>query len=259
MIDMDPDWWKTLFDETYLTTDARSVCDEDLTRREVNFLEEALELERSWSILDLCGGHGRHSLELSRRGFQDVTVLDYSGFLIDLGKEVAQKEGLSARFVQSDARDSNLPDEGFRIIISMASSFGYQLDNEENRKILHEAFRLLMPGGSFLLDLPNREYVLKNFVPQSWHEADEGIVVCRQRSVDKDIVYCREMAISKTSGLVREATYCTRLYSPEKITTMLKSAGFNSVTVRKDFVLYEKEMDYGMMSNRMVVIADKKK
>ena len=40
MVDVDPDWWKTLFDETYLITAARTVCDEKLTRREVDFLQE---------------------------------------------------------------------------------------------------------------------------------------------------------------------------------------------------------------------------
>ena len=38
MTTFDPDWWKRLFDETYLITDARSVCDERVTRSEVDFL-----------------------------------------------------------------------------------------------------------------------------------------------------------------------------------------------------------------------------
>jgi D-alanine-D-alanine ligase len=258
MAKVDPDWWKSLFDDIYLITDARSVCDEDLTCREVDFLEKFLRLEKSWSILDLCGGHGRHSLELSRRGFKDLTVLDYSGVLIDLGKDITQKEGLNTRFVKSDARDSDLPDDRFRVIIVMASSFGYLLDDDENRKILCEAFRLLMPGGSLLLDLPNREYVLKNFVSQSWHEANDEIVVCRQRNLDEDIIYCRELVISKTRGLIRDANYCTHFYSPEQITKMLKSAGFDSVTIQKDFVSHSEKADYGMMTNRMIVIANKK-
>jgi D-alanine-D-alanine ligase len=255
---VDPDWWKFLFDEIYLTTDARSVCDENLTSLEVDFLEEFLNLEKSWAILDLCGGHGRHSLELSRRGFKDLTVLDYSGVLIDLGKDMAQKEGLNTRFVKCDARYSGLPDDRFRIIILMAASFGYLIDEDENRKILSEAFRLLMPGGTLLLDLPDREYVLDNFVPQSWHEANDEIVVCRRRDLDEDIIYCRELVISRTKGLIRDATYCTHLYSPEKITKMLKSAGFASVTIKKDFVSRSKRMDYGLMTNRMVAVARKK-
>lgn len=255
---VDPDWWKTLFDETYLITDARTVCDDGLTCREVDFLERLLELKKSWPILDLCGGQGRHSLELSRRGFQDVTVVDYSKVLINLGREMAQKESLNTLFMRRDARETGLPGQRFKVIIVMASSFGYFVDEGENEKILREAFRLLKPKGSLFLDLPHREYVLKNFRPQSWHEASDEIVVCRKKRLDEDIVCGREMVISKTRGMIRDSTYCTRLYSPEKITKMLTSAGFAFVTIHKDFVSHGEEGDYGLMTNRMIVIADKK-
>jgi D-alanine-D-alanine ligase len=254
---VDPDWWKALFDETYLITDARTVCDGGLTCREVDFLEQVLKLEKSWPILDLCGGQGRHSLELSRRGFQDLTVLDYSKVLIDLARERAHREGLNTRFIRRDARDTGLPGQRFKVIIVMASSFGYFVEEGENEKILREAYRLLKPKGSLFLDLPHREYVLKNFAPQSWHEADQEMVVCRQRRLDEDIIYGREMVISKTKGMIRDSTYCTRLYSREKITALLRSAGFSSVTIQKDFVSHREKGDYGLMTNRMIVIADK--
>ena len=255
---VDPNWWKTLFDETYLITDARSVGDDNLTCREVDCIEEMLGLEKSWPILDLCGGQGRHSLELSRRGFQDVTVLDYSKALIDLGREMAQEERLNILFLKEDARNTGLPSRRFRSIITMASSFGYFVNEDQNEKILREAFRLLMPKGSLLLDLPNREHVLNHFTPQSWHEANEEIIVCRKKSLDEDIVYGREIVISKRKGLIRDVTYCTRLYSPEKITAMLKSTGFDAVSIQKDFVSHEDKQDYGLMTNRMIVIAYKK-
>jgi D-alanine-D-alanine ligase len=254
---VDSDWWKTLFDETYLITDARTVCDEKLTCREVDFLEYALKPKKTWPILDLCGGQGRHSLELSRRGQEDVTVLDYSEALINLGRERAREEGLNVRFVQGDARDTGLPDQGFKIVFLMASSFGYFVDEGEDRKIVEEIFRLLMPKGLVLLDLPNREYVLKNFTPKSWHEANEAIVVCRHREVEGDIVYGREMVISKHKGLIRDATYCTRLYSPEKITGLLTSAGFSSVHIERGFSVQEKGEDCGLTTHRVFVIARK--
>ena len=257
MVEVNPDWWKQIFDETYLITDARSVCDEQLTSREVDFLERVLNLDRSWPILDLCGGQGRHSLELSRRGFQDVTVLDYSKVLIDVGKERAEKEGLNTRFIRRDARDTNLPEKRFRIIITMASSFGYFAESGENEKILREACRLLMPVGKLLLDLPDRTHVQAHFVPRTWHEADEDVVVCRQRQMAREALYCREMVISKTKGLIRDENYFINLYDPETIRALLKSAGFGMVTIRKDVPTHEKNGDYGTMSNRMVVIAQK--
>ena len=41
-IEVDPDWWKTLFDEVYLVTDARTVDDEQITRREVDAVCELI-------------------------------------------------------------------------------------------------------------------------------------------------------------------------------------------------------------------------
>ena len=257
MVEINPEWWKTLFDDVYIITDARSVCDKALTCREVDFIENTLKPDKPSPILDLCGGHGRHSLELSRRGFTDVTVLDYSHYLVNLGRELAQREGLRIVFVEGDARDTGLPDRSYGFIIVMASSFGYFVEQKEDEKILREAFRLLLPGGSLLLDLPNRDYVLEHLTTESWHEAEEDIVVCRQRAVEDDTVFSRELVISKNKGLLRDARYCTRLYSPERISECLRSAGFYSVTIQKDFTSHTHYADYGCMTNRMIVVAQR--
>ncbi|PLX89649.1 MAG: D-alanine--D-alanine ligase, partial [Desulfuromonas sp.] len=88
-----PDWWKTLFDEVYLLTDARSVGNVEVTRREIDVVCDLLPLQPEHRILDLCGGQGRHSLELDRRGFSDCTVLDYSAVLIERGRQQASERG----------------------------------------------------------------------------------------------------------------------------------------------------------------------
>ncbi len=254
-IQVDDNWWQDLFDEIYLMTDARSICDEKLTYQEVDFLEETLGLDKSASILDLCGGHGRHSLELSRRGFKNVTVLDYSRYLIDLGKERAKEEKLNTIFIQGDARDTGLPQEKFRFIIIMASSFGYFADEEQNKQIISEAFRLLVPTGTLLLDLPDRDYVVQNFNPFSCHKVNEDITVSRERELEDEIIYSRETVTSQKMGCIRRRTYCTRLYSPGKISDLLNSAGFSSITCQRNFMNREAEGDYGCMTNRMIVTA----
>jgi hypothetical protein len=98
---------------------------------------------------------------------------------------------------------------------------------------------------------------LKNFSPQSWHEANQEIIVCRNRRIDQDVVTCREVVISKSRGMLRDGAYCTRLYSPRRIEGMLRSVGFASVITQKGFLPREKDGDYGIMTNRMVVIAHK--
>jgi D-alanine-D-alanine ligase len=251
------DWWKFIFDEIYLKTDARSVCNDTLTRQEVNFLEQYLAPSKDDFILDLCGGQGRHALELTRRGYRKITVLDFSHFLLNLGKCAARQEGLTTGFVRGDAREIALSSSSFHFILIMASSFGYFVDEKENKKIIDEVFRLLRPGGILLLDLPNRDFVLQNFKANSSHQVDEDITVTRRRELNDDVIYSEESVHSKKHGSLSVKSYCMRLYSSEKIKQLLASKKFSRVTVKKDFMSRADQGDFGSMTNRVIVTARK--
>ena len=172
-IEVDPDWWKTLFDDIYLLTDARSVGDESLTRLEVDVVCELLPMEAGHRILDLCGGHGRHSFELCKRGFEACTLLDYSHALIDVAKEKAQKNNYPLKVVRCDARQIDLGPDQFNHVLIMGNSLGYIQQADADKKILSEAFRVLRPGGWILVDVTDGAAVKKSFNPNAWHEVGE--------------------------------------------------------------------------------------
>lgn len=248
-----PDWWKFIFDELYLQTDGRSVCDTELTSKEVDFIESSLCLDRSAVILDLCGGQGRHALELSRRGYKEVTVLDYSDYLIQAGRQEAARQDSNIRFLQGDARDTQLPSETYDSVMIMGGSFGYFVEPVENEKILKEVFRILNSGGVLLLDLPDEVRVRKNFQPISQHQPDHTLNVVRNRELKEDIIYCQEIITCAQRGVLRENTYCIRLYRPDEIRRILEQVGFTHVSFQEDFMNRQQIGDYGTMTNRMVV------
>ncbi|MFQ5957408.1 MAG: class I SAM-dependent methyltransferase [Candidatus Brocadiales bacterium] len=257
MMDISPEWWKTLFDDIYLVTDARSVCDDELTRREVDLLEAYLRPGKEDRILDLCGGEGRHCLEMARRGYKRLAVLDYSDFLVRRGRDRAQRIGYNIHFLRGDARQTGLKGKEFRYVILMANSFGYCLNEEENARMLHEIHRLLVAGGWILLDLCDPDYVAKDFKPYSRHEANEDIVVIRERTLNHNKIMTRECVLSKKEGLVREGTYCETIYSENKIKNILAEAGFENIEVRRNFSSHTEQGDYGFMTNRMIVTGNK--
>ncbi len=262
MIHVDPDWWKNLFDELYLVTDARSVCDDSITCREVDALQEFLGLEPDHEVLDLCGGHGRHSLELSRRGYTRVTVFDYSSKLLRVGKETAVRERLAVDFCQGDARRTGFDADRFDAVLILGNSFGYfigEKDEEDDLALLKKSRCVLKPGGILGMDITDGDFLEKNFKPESEHRIGEDILVQRFRERDDRIVRVREKVFSNKRGLIRDQTYASRLYNSRTLASILNAAGFKNIHLQTGFSCHQRDekTDFGFMTNRILARAEK--
>lgn len=253
----DPDWWQTLFDEVYLLTDARSVCDEEITRREVDLVCELLPVTAGHRILDLCGGHGRHSLEMCARGFTGCTLLDYSEFLIDHARKSAAECRYPMACIRANARSTGLCSESFDHVIIMGNSLGYISEPKADREILAEAKRTLRSEGWLLVDVTDGAAVKKRFKPTAWHEIGTDTVVCRQRRLEENTLYAREIVLSKEKGLIRDCTYGIRLYDAQSVHALLEDVGFRRVKVHTDFSPHRYQGDYGFMNHRMIAAGQK--
>ena len=256
-IEVNPDWWKTLFDEVYLLTDARSVCDPAITRREVDVICSLLPLQGSHKILDLCGGHGRHSIELSKRGFKACTLLDYSQTLINIARAKAGNDNVTVDFICEDARQINVPDASYDHVIIMGNSLGYIQEKGANLKILAEACRVMRTAGCILVDVADGQAVKSFFKPNAWHEIGEETVVCRQREIQGELICAREIVLNKTRGLIRDQTYAIRLYDADSLSNMIERAGFARIKIHTDFAPHQKDGDYGFMNSRLIATGQK--
>lgn len=254
-IDVDPDWWKSLFDEVYLITDARSVCDARVTRQEIDIFTTLVPMQPDDRILDLCGGHGRHAMELSRRGYRQCTVVDYSQTLLDIGARNAAVEKHPIRFLQGDARNTRLADDAFDHVCILGNSLGYITTPNADLDILMESRRLMRSRGWLLLDVTDGAALDGQLNPTAWHEIGDDIVVCRQREIQAGRICARELVISKQSGVVRDQTYCMRIYSADALAALVRRAGFSNVTVHTDASAMKTPEDVGCMNHRLVVTA----
>jgi D-alanine-D-alanine ligase len=258
MIDVDPQWWKYIFDEAYLVTDARSVGNQEQTRKEVDFLEEVAELNKmkDGRILDLCGGQGRHSLELIRRGYTRVTVVDYSEYLLSFGLQIAKDQNLNLRVVRGNACEPSLKRGIFRAVMILGGSFGYFAKEKDDLKLLFETKELLTPGGFVLIDLPEKNYVKENFKPESRHIEGEFEIVRTRELVDDVIKAQEDIYRQGQEKPFDQKTYSIRLYSEEEIMDLFIDLSFNEILFL-DKIDRSEEGDFGTMTNRMVVKAIK--
>lgn len=246
-----------MFDRVYLLTDARSVCNDRLTRREVDVICSLLPMDISHKILDLCGGHGRHSLELCKRGFRSCTLLDYSRTLIDIAAAKAGEENIPVDCICGDARQTELPPETYDHVIIMGNSLGYIQETDADSQILVEAHRVLRPGGWILVDVTDGAVVKTSFAANAWHEIGDDTVVCRQREIRGEMICVREIVLSKADGLIRDRTYAIRLFDADSLSALMGRAGFTRIQLHTDFSPYQTDGDYGLMNSRMLATGQK--
>ncbi len=253
------EWWRTLFNSIYLKTDGDVVENERNTARDVDVLVRAAGLEPNDRILDLCCGQGRHCLELARRGFNNVTGVDRSRYLIRLARKRAKQENLSVGFHEGDARRFRFSEETFHCVALLGNSFGYFDREEDDQAVLRSCLRVLRSGGTLAMDLADGEWLKNNFEKRSWEWIDQNHFVCRERSLASDgrRLVSREVVVHAEKGVIADQFYAERLYSRNEVTTMLEREGFLAVRLHDPIPTdSDRKQDLGMLAQRMFLTAE---
>ncbi len=253
---LQPDWWRRIFNSMYLKTDADVVEDQKLTGFELDLFTKILGLEHGHAILDLACGQGRHSLGLARRGFKNVSGLDRSHYLIHKAKQANQKEGLNVNFKEGDARKLPYPTDTFDVVMILGNSFGYFESVDDDVKILKEVLRVLKPGGKFLLDVADGNFLKKNFNPRSWEWIGKNHFVCRERSLasDNERLISREVITDTRKGIIVDQFYAERLYTRKALKDLMNKAGFRDIRIYDEYRTESvRNQDLGMMERRIII------
>jgi SAM-dependent methyltransferase len=218
-----PPWYESLFSEEYLRLWAPSLTQER-TDAEIEGILRLLELPPGARILDLCCGHGRHAVPLAERGFR-VTGLDLSKTFLEHARRVSAERNVEVTWLQGDMR--HLPFEGeFDAVVNLFTAFGYFEDEEEDLEVLRGVRRTLRPSGKFLLDVMNREALMRRFQPHSITRHEDGQLSLDERSLDPLTGrISTRMTVIQPDCNQHEHRFDVRVYSLTELARLLKAAG----------------------------------
>jgi SAM-dependent methyltransferase len=221
-----PDWWDGFFDG--LMADFwRAVIPPEATASEAAFLEKALRLASGSRVLDVPCGHGRHALELARRGYR-VSGVDLSADLLGAARSASAREGLPVEWVPGDMR--NLPQAWsgtFDGAYCAGNAFGY-FDDAGNQAFLAAVARALRPGGRFVLE---SGWVAESLLPQFRDRLDMkagGIRFQAENRYDPVSGYVENVFTASRGGETTSRPARHRLYTCRQLLEMLASAGFEA-------------------------------
>ncbi|MGW2105069.1 class I SAM-dependent methyltransferase [Streptomyces sp. NPDC001948] len=194
------------------------------THRTVGFFIHHMGLQPGQAILDLCCAFGRHTHELTRRGFPRTVGVDLSPDMLAHAASSAGTGGRRASFVRADVRALPFRDASTDAVL-MLRSFGFLDTPEEDLAVLKEIARVLRPGALLGMD---------HFPPNS-ATAKVGTRVLKGPEATTTVHTTWDPATARLNshmstrykdGRVEPFYSSSRLYTPEDIRMTLAEAGF---------------------------------
>lgn len=223
-------WYESLFDNYGIQYDNEVFTKG--TSGECDFIETEIGSDKFLRILDVGCGTGRHTIELTKRGYK-ITGIDLSESQLKRAKEKATKDNLSIDFQQQDAR--NLPFENEFDVAIMLCEGGFPLmeSDEMNFEILKNVTEALKMPGKIIFTTLNGLFPLYHSVEEFCaSETEDGNTTYRSNTFD--LMTFRDHNITEItddSGNKRTLECNERYYVPSEITWLLKSLGYNRIEI----------------------------
>ena len=156
-------WYELLFENYGQKYDTESFVQG--TVGECDFIENELRSDKSLKILDVGCGTGRHTIELSKRGY-DVTGIDLSESQLARAREKAANNKLKIDFQNKDARNLPFEDEFDVAIMLCEGGFPLMETDEMNYEILKNVTKSLKKHGKFIFTTLNGLFPLYHSVEE---------------------------------------------------------------------------------------------
>ncbi len=175
------EWFSSWFDSKYhrILYNHRNIDEATLF---INKLFSHLSPAPGTKVLDLASGDGRHSISISKLGF-DVTGLELTELNVNQAKKF---ENEKLRFIKSDMRIP-FSNNKYDLIVNLFTSFGYFDDDSEDIKVLENVVDALLPNGIFVIDFLNAKKVKSNLVSKE-QVIKEGVLFNISRSFEKGFI-----------------------------------------------------------------------
>ena len=223
-------WYESLFENYGKKYDNENFTQG--THGECDFIEAELKSDKTLKILDVGCGTGRHTIELSGRGY-NVTGIDLSDSQLARAKEKAENNNLKIDFQKQDARNLPFISEFDVAIMLCEGGFPLMETDEMNFEILKSVTKSLKEHGRFIFTTLNGLFPLYHSVEEFCDSTNvDGNATYRSNTFD--LMTFRDHNITEFEddfGNKKTLECNERYYVPSEINWLLKSLGYIKIDI----------------------------
>jgi len=223
-------WYELLFENYGQKYDKE--CFVQGTLGECDFIEQELVYDKSLKIIDVGCGTGRHSIELTKRGYH-VTGIDLSDSQLARAREKAKQFDPKIDFQKHDAR--NIPFDGEFDAAIMLCEGGFPLmeTDEMNFEILKNVTKALKDKGKLIFTTLNGLFPLYHSVEKFCGSAsEEGNATYKSNTFDLMTLRDHNITVFEDDAGNKKELECNeRYYVPSEITWLLKTLGYKKIDI----------------------------
>ena len=250
------------------------MADQNQTDRQIEFLKKLLST-KGW-ILDVACGTGRHSIPLSKEGY-NMVGLDMSSNLL----KIAKNRGAGVQLIQADMQFLPLKSQAFSAAISMDTSFGYLPSEQDDVQCFRALRETLKEDGVLIVDVFNRERLITKYKTNGlrqlkwallplmfranrfgewmvshlfkWKEY-QSFFLLQKRTIDADGALIHDLWIicDKEDEQIRVFEHNARLYESKRLQILLEQAGFKIKAIYGDY----DQQNFSQSDSRLILVAN---
>jgi SAM-dependent methyltransferase len=223
------------------------IADKNQTERQIKFIRS--QLKPKGLVLDLACGTGRHTIALTKLGFEMVG-LDISAKLLRLAKQ----KNSPIHLVRADIRFLPFKKGVFFGSISMDTSLGYLPTEDDDRKAFMELRKVVKHDAVVVLDLFNRDQIIRKYqLGKSSRFEYPDFFLDQKRTVSTDGEWlCDSWVVhDKENGETSFYSHTVRLYKFSHLESILEQVGFEIKQAVGDY----EGQKFNTKANRLIIIA----
>lgn len=198
---------------------------------QIEFLRNVLPYNGA-RVLDVGCATGELAFALTHFGFP-TWAFDFDAQMVQIAQKAKSEEAMFPVFEQLDMRqiDERFPESYFDTVICFGNTLVHLLSDDDIRKFIQAAFKVLSPEGKLTIQILNYQHILENQVKSLPLIDNEHICFERNYEFGDEsglIDFNTKLTVKSTGQKIKNST---KLYAirQNKLQELLEEAGFSAI------------------------------